>query len=98
MKKKYLVSEDEFSGQVVIVCETKEVEVDVYKPSSDEINASIYLYRELPKELVKRTLYSVKVFYHYESGETKDNLLQSWETYDKNEANELFKQAIQFAK
>ena len=106
MTKKYLVSEDEYSGQVVIVCETHEVEVDVYVPSEEELLAAKYLYRELPKQMEMHTRYTVKAFYHYELGEYAyipdgdgaTNILETWTTFDKDEANEYFKQAILLTK
>lgn len=98
MKKRYLVSNDEYSGQVVIICETKEVEVDTYKPTSDELLSAIYLYRELPKQMEIKTKYIIKIFYHYELGEGYTNLLEQWSAWDKDEANELFKQAINFCR
>lgn len=106
MKKRYLVSNDEYSGQVVIICETKEVKVDTYKPTQDELSAAIYLYRELPKQMEIKTKYIVKIFYHYElgedayipEGEGSTNLLEQWVAWNKDEANELFKQAINFCK
>lgn len=104
MKKRYLVSNDEYSGQVVIICETKEVEVDTYKPTQDELSAAIYLYRELPKQMEIKTKYIVKIFYHYELGEDAylpegyTNLLEQWSAWNKDEANELFKQAINFCR
>ena len=106
MTKRYLVDEDSFSGQIVIVCETREVEVDTYKPTEYELQAAHYLYRELPTRMEKKTQYIVKLFYHYELGENAyipdgegtTNLLEMWTTLDKDEANEYFKQAILMAK
>lgn len=97
MKKAYLVSEDEFCGQVVIICETKEVEVDTYVPTKQEMDSAIYLYRELPKNIEKKTLYIIKVFYHYESEENA-YLLKEFKTFNKDRANELFKASIEFCK
>jgi len=106
MKKAYLVSTDEYSGQVVITCETREIEIDTYKPTADQLLAAQYLYRSLPTQIEKKTQYIVKIFYHYELGENAylpdgdgaTNLLECWKTLDKTEANNLFKAAVQFTK
>lgn len=106
MTKKYLVSDDKYSGKVVIVCSTDEINVDTYRPTEDELLSAMYLYRELPKQIEKKTRYTVKIFYHYELGENAyipngdgtTNLLQTWTTLDKNEANDLFKQALLFCR
>ncbi len=99
MKKIYLISEDEFSGKVVITCETKKQMIDTYVPTRQEIDAAMYLYREIPKQMQEKTLYIVKVFYHYELGKNNEkNLLRKWTTFDKNEANKFFKEAIIFSK
>lgn len=106
MKKVYLVSDDEYSGKVVIVCRTAEVEVNIAKYETQELEAAQYLYRELPEILEKRTKYIIEVFYHYElgeyayipNGEGATNFLERWSTFDKDEANEYFKQAVLFAK
>ena len=103
MKKIYLVSEDEYSGQVVIVCETREVEVDTYIPTPQQLESAIYLYRELPKRMEIKTQYIVKAFYHYELGEFAyigdcTNNLFLERTFDKDLANEYFKQAVLLCK
>ena len=105
-KKTFLVSEDEYSGQVVIVCEVEEVEVDTYVPTEADLSAAMYLYREIPKNIEKKIRYTVKVFYHYELGEYAyipngdgcRNELVCWRTYDKNEANEYYKEAVAYCK
>jgi len=103
MRKAYLVDEDQYSGQIVVVCKTMEVEVDTYQPTQDELLAAQYLYRELPKRIKKRTQYIVEMYYHYELGENAyipgedvTNLLDVWRTLDKDEANELFKAAVNY--
>ena len=99
MKKLYLISDDEFSGKVVITCETKKEIIDTYIPTRQEINSAMYLGREIPKQMQEKTLYIVKVFYHYELGKNnQENLLREWKTFDKNEANKFFKDAIFFTK
>lgn len=105
MTKRYLVDEDQYSGQIVVVCKTQEVEVDTYQPTQDELDAARYLYRELPTHIEKKTQYIVEMYYHYELGENVyisaeegTNLLDIWRTFDKDEANELFKAAINYMK
>ena len=95
MTKKYLVSEDEYIGQLVIICDTYEREIDVYVPTTDQINAAMYLYRELPKQMEMRTFYRVRVIMHYEDTYNhSDNCLFYETTTDKDKGNELFKQAL----
>lgn len=98
MKKTYLVDEDEFSGKMVIICKTVEVEVDTYEPTKDELNAAIYLYRELPQKIEKRTRYEVSGYFNFQDGgeNNRNNELFKWVTFDKDEANENFKQAVKF--
>ena len=105
MKKKYLVSEDQYSGQVVIVCETKHYMLDAYEPTQEEILTAMQLYRDIPvRDLQMLPVYTVKIFYHYELGENAyvpggegtTNLLESWTTMDKDEANDFFRQALVF--
>lgn len=105
MKKVYLVDEDQYSGKIVVVCKTMEVEVDTYQPTQDELLAAQYLYRELPTQIEKKTQYIVEMYYHYELGENVyipgedvTNLLDLWRTFDKDEANELFKAAVNYMK
>ena len=91
MRKRYLVSEDKYSGQVVIICETREIMQErLINPEQ-----VMYLYDEpIYEELGFKTLYTVKAFYHYEQGETDEGLLYWESTYNKNEANEFFKTAL----
>lgn len=99
MKKMYLVDEDEYSGKMVIICRTEEVEVDTYKPTKDQLEAAIYLYRELPKVMEKRTRYEVSGYFNFQDGgEKPENELFKWISFNKDEANENFKQAINFFK
>lgn len=93
-EKKYLVSEDQYSGQVVIVCRVEEWEVDTYEPTQDELDAEKYLGRKIPENIETKEMYSVKTFFHYEQGENRNTELSSERTFDKNEANRLFKMAI----
>lgn len=99
MEKKYLVSEDEFSGQVVIICRTYEKEVDVYAPTEQEMLANQYLYREIPTQMENRTFYEVSAYYHYEDEQNRMNNRIFLETAsNKEKANELFKQIVLFCK
>ena len=99
MKKIYLISDDEFSGKVVITCETKKELIDTHIPTRQEVNASMYLNRDIPKQMQEKTVYIIKAFYHYELGKNNENnLLRKWKTFDKNEANKFFKDAILFTK
>lgn len=93
--KKYLVSEDEFSGQVVIECEEIEVEVNVYQPTSEEMLSAIYLYRELPEEIEIQKRYRVRAYFHYEDKAHRYSncLFNEW-GMTKEEGNELFKMAL----
>lgn len=99
MTKRYLVDEDKCSGQMVIICKTSEIEVDTYKPTQDQLNAAIYLYRELPKQMEKKTVYTVEGYYKFEEyGASVANRLFIWQTTDKEEANKNFKNAVEFFK
>lgn len=99
MTKRYLVSEDKYSGQVVIECEKVMTEVDTYIPTQDEIEANKYLYRELPKQIEVLPRYHVRAYYHYED---EFNRAQNCLFYEigktAEEGNELFKQAILLTK
>ena len=99
MTKRYLVDEDQYSGQMVIICRTREIEVDTYQPTQDQLNAAIYLYRELPKVIEKRTVYTVEGYYRFEEyGASIANQLFIWQTTDKKEANKNFRNAVEFFK
>lgn len=99
MEKKYLVSEDEFSGQVVIVCKTYEKEVDVHVPTESELLANQYLYREIPKQMEMKTFYQVSAYYHYEDAYNRSNNCLFFETAtNKEEGNKLFEQALLLTK
>ena len=99
MTKKYLVDEDQYSGQMVIICNTEEIEVDTYQPTQDQLDAAIYLYRELPKVMERKTRYEVSGYYHFEEfGADYRNNLFTWITFDKDEANQNFKNAVLFFK
>ena len=95
MKKEYLYSEDKYSGQVVIVCESEEIEQQELL-NSEQVQ---YLYDEPLYRTYMATCYTVKIYYHYEDVENRENnLLADWYTYDKKEANQLFKDALVFVK
>ena len=68
MVKRYLVSEDKFSGKVVIICKSEEVMVDVYKPTIQDINANMYLYREYPAKYEIKTQYTIEAYFDYKEG------------------------------
>lgn len=94
MIKKYLFSEDQYSGQVVIICDSHKEEFrECLNP--DQVH---YLYDEPLYRYYTDTVYEVRVYYHYELGENEDNELFNKWTTDKNEANEYFKQALIFCK
>lgn len=98
MKKIYLVDEDKFSGKIVVICRTEEVEVDVYQPTQDELLGAMYLYQELPEQIEKKTLYMVEMYYNFRLEDEDGTLLNIWRTYDKNEANEMFHAAVRYMK
>ena len=105
-RRVYIVSEDEFSGQVAIVTEVRHVMVDTYVPTQADLEANMYLYRELPKRMEEKTQYVIKIFYHYELGENAyvpdgegtTNLLECWTTFNADEAKELYEAALIFCK
>lgn len=91
MTKKYLVSEDKYSGQVVIICEAKEVECRRLL-NAEQVK---YLYHEpVYEDAGTEMMYNVRAYYHYELGERSDNVLMNEFTNNKERANELFKEAI----
>lgn len=95
MKKTYLVSEDQYSGQVVIECEVVMTKVNVYQPTADELEANKYLYRELPKQIEVQPRYHVSAYYHYEDEFNRAHNCLMYEIgRTKEEGNELFKQAM----
>ena len=94
MTKRYLVSEDEYSGQVVIECKVVMTEVDTYIPTQDELEANKYLYREIPERIELQPRYHVSLYYHYEDEFNRANNCLFYEIgRTAEEGNELFKQA-----
>lgn len=94
MTKKYLLSEDKFSGQVVVVCTAEEVEYKHWLTEEElrySCDNSLY-------HMVKRMLYTVKAYYHYEEAETREErCLFNEHCYDnKDMANEIFRQAVKY--
>ena len=101
MTKKYLVSEDQYSGQVVIICETCEVEVKVDTRSPEQAYADMVMGRDhsyaMKSEM--RTAYKVKAIYHYEiEAEREENIIFNETAWTREEGNELFKQAVLFCR
>ena len=96
MMKKYLLDEDCYSGQIVIICEAEEVEVR-HLENADQV---YYLYDEPLYSYTKHIEYSVKSYYHYEDeAHREEHCLADWRVLDNKEyANQLFKDAIQFMK
>ncbi len=97
--KRYLLSEDEYSGQVVIECKVVMTEVDTHIATEDELSAAQYLYREIPQELEIQPRYHVSAYYHYEDAFNRSqNCLFHEIGRTKEEGNELFRAAVQYMK
>lgn len=94
--KKYLVDEDIYSGQIVITCEVEEVELRTLE-NPDQVH---YLYDEPIYRYSKHIAYTVKAYFHYEDeANREDNCLVDETVYDdKDKANELFKEVVQYMK
>ena len=92
MIKKYLVDEDSFSGQIVVVCESTEVEVQIMT-NSDQVH---FLYDEPLYKTENKIQYRVRAYYHYELPNREERCLFDESTFNKDRANQLFKDAVAY--
>ena len=89
MKKIYLVSEDNYSGKVVIICETSK-KVHHICTNPDQVK---YLYDEPIYREEERTEYRVRAYFNYDKGETRDNILFDEATDCRELALRFFEEA-----
>ena len=96
MKKIYEVSNDEFSGRVVIIAETYETEVMIdERPEEAESDFILGRDHSYAMKSEKQTVYWVRAFYRYENGNEMLNrhCIYNQKAFTKKRGNELFNEA-----